>query len=371
MKTEPTIHDILLEAITSTSSYNEWIAHLKNLDRDSGPAITVQELISVYEDIPQGLKWHPEFEVSKHVYLLCVSLHRQGRDDLLETAFLHDIGKIYCTNVGDDRIYSYGHAQVSVPYVDALQEFLKYYELTRSVTKRHMDYHKMSDPRIKNDLHMKEFVKADKKMSTVLFYEFFADEAEENKRKEAEVYREQRESDKTVYIAVGISGSGKSTYLHKHFRDEVIVCPDEIRRKLCGDISDQSKNEEVWNEARCDLLATLHEYGEAVLDATNVNKYRRVCFMSEFNGVRKVALVFPVELEEAIGRVKKDIAEGVDRSNVPVRVIKRQNKNFNRGLKSLVHEFNEVRVIAEVDNGGITLEVVEKIDEAIKEKNNE
>ena len=179
-------------------------------------------------------------------------------------------------------------------------------------------------------------------MNNVLFYEFFHDDEEENRKKEEEVYRKQRESDKKVYIAVGISGSGKSTRLAQMFPADIIVSTDAIRRELTKDISDQSQNSKVWDEAPKRMLEILERKGRVVLDATNVVKYRRICFMSKFNGARKTAIVFPVDLDDAIANVKKDIGNGVIRSNVPEGVIRRQFKNLNKGLESLQHEFNEV-----------------------------
>ena len=250
---------------------------------------------------------------------------------------MHDCGKVDSTNIGNDRIYSYGHAQASLPTIDEFKEYLRYYELTRRISEKHMDYYEMGDPNIKNDLHMKEFVKADKKMSSVLFYEFFAEESSDNEKKQDNLFKSQRESSKVVYIAVGPSGSGKSTYLNKNFKKEVIVCPDEIRKELTKNISDQSKNKEVWEIAKERLLSTVSKFGEGVLDATNVDRYRRIQFMSAFNGTKKIALVFPVDLEESIRRVKVDIESGVDRSNVPEKVIERQHFSFEKGLSSLIH----------------------------------
>jgi predicted ABC-type ATPase len=67
--------------------------------------------------------------------------------------------------------------------------------------------------------------------------------------------------------------------------------------------------------------------------------------MCKFNGYKKIALVFNVDVEEACRRVREDIESGKNRSNVPEKVIRKQYKNFCSGLKSLEHEFNEVRVI--------------------------
>jgi hypothetical protein len=48
-------------------------------------------------------------------------------------------------------------------------------------------------------------------------------------------------------MLVGIPGCGKSTYLRKvNSPNVLIVCPDDIRRELTGDISDQSRNGDVW-----------------------------------------------------------------------------------------------------------------------------
>ena len=55
-----------------------------------------------------------------------------------------------------------------------------------------------------------------------------------------------------------------------------------------------------------------------------------------------MAVVFYTELEDGIARVMADIDAGVDRSNVPEKVIRKQFSNFWRGYDSLYHEFNEV-----------------------------
>lgn len=353
------LHFILLDAINNSSSYDEWKKEIKKTD-------FTRDLLELYEKIPQGLRWHPEFELSKHIYLVSMAVHRQKKDNLLESAFLHDIGKVYATNIGKDRIYSYGHAKVSTIYVDKFKDYLEYYELTRRISEKHMDYIDAGDERIKNDWEMKEFVKADKKMSSVLFYEFFPNEEIENNKKEQEVFKSQMESNKTIYVTVGISGSGKSTYLRNNFDSNIIVSTDYIRKELTKDISNQSKNSEVWEEAKRRLLNILSKNNEAVLDATNVDKFNRINFMSSFNGIKKVAIVFPVNLEVAIERVRSDIENKVDRSNVPEKVIKKQESRFNKGLISLVHEFNEVKVVCNEDNFNIAVSCMDKIEKERK-----
>ncbi len=48
----------------------------------------------------------------------------------------------------------------------------------------------------------------------------------------------------TFTMLIGIPGSGKSTWIKENSKGYEIVCPDVIRTEICGDISDQSKNNE-------------------------------------------------------------------------------------------------------------------------------
>ena len=49
-----------------------------------------------------------------------------------------------------------------------------------------------------------------------------------------------------LILPIGISGSGKSRLYKKEYSDYKLVSPDEIRKFLTGNISDQSKNNEVF-----------------------------------------------------------------------------------------------------------------------------
>jgi len=337
MKYHLSFHDILFNAIQA-QSYSSWIGTLKK------ESLT-KDLIEQYELVPQGLKWHPEFLLSKHVFLVSVSLLRQEMPDLLETAFLHDWGKIHTTNIGKNRIYSFNHEMVSLDKINEVKENLKFPDLTYTTTKNHMKYKSIGDKEIENNLYMKEFVKADKVMSEILFYEFFFQDKESNELKEKELFDLQENSDKVIYIPIGISGSGKSTYIRKNFDSSVIVSPDQIRKEINGDISSQANSDIVWNTTKSRLVDLINKKKIAVLDATNVDRYRRVIFMSNFNGCKKVALVFPISIQEAFDRVSKDIENNINRSNVPLKVIERQYRNLEKGFDSLFNEFTEVNVI--------------------------
>jgi predicted kinase len=149
-------------------------------------------------------------------------------------------------------------------------------------------------------------------------------------------------------MLIGIPGSGKSTYLRSISSDNVkIVCPDDIRRELTGDISDQSKNGEVWDKAKQDILNNISQGFYTILDATNVDTGRRremlSMIRSEFPGIDTYARIFDADPEVSKQRIKKDLENEVVRSNVPDEVIDRMYKQYLDTLNNINSEgFTEI-----------------------------
>lgn len=154
----------------------------------------------------------------------------------------------------------------------------------------------------------------------------------------------------TFYMAIGISGSGKSTILNKVFERDVIVEPDAVRREVTGSVSDQSKDFAVWKEVTNRVNLHLATMGLAVLDATNTKSSLRSQFLKNIpGGIRKVAIVFQIEgtdeeiVDKLYNRIQKDLKKGKDRSAVPKEVIARQLQQFKNGLKNIETQFDEVQ----------------------------
>lgn len=152
-----------------------------------------------------------------------------------------------------------------------------------------------------------------------------------------------------LYFSIGISGSGKSFYYRNRFLSDfkevadflleksltlsdITVSPDDIRREVCGSVSDMSKDSYVWKLAVDRLNKTLKENGYGVFDATGVSGKGRKTFLNKFKNVKKVAIVFDPNVALSKERIKNDLLEGVDRSKVPMFVIDRQFGSFKSSV---------------------------------------
>jgi predicted kinase len=151
-----------------------------------------------------------------------------------------------------------------------------------------------------------------------------------------------------LFVSVGISGSGKSFYYNNRFLldfpevdsflkekgltlDMLKVCPDDIRREVCGDVSDISRDSYVWKLAENRMKSNLDKYGYCLFDATSVSASGRKLFKKLIN-IYKTAIVFEPNVSLSKERIKNDLKEGVDRSKVPMFVIDRQFESFKNNV---------------------------------------
>jgi len=165
---------------------------------------------------------------------------------------------------------------------------------------------------------------------------------------------------KKMYFSIGVSGSGKSFYYRNRFLDDF----NDIRREVCGDVSDCSQDYKVWKMADSRLKETLNTHGYGIFDATGVSQSGRNKFLKKYVGVHKTAIVFEPNVSLSKERIKNDISTGVDRSKVPMFVIDRQFESFKnsvikdakwdglwnkvakkKALENLKNEFDEVVIV--------------------------
>lgn len=87
-----------------------------------------------------------------------------------------------------------------------------------------------------------------------------------------------------VYIPIGIPGCGKSTYYKNNISNVIRLSMDDIRAKICGDISDQSKNNLVYKIYTSQMITHAYDDEDIYLDATNLCPIERTLDMlSEVN----------------------------------------------------------------------------------------
>jgi predicted kinase len=150
-----------------------------------------------------------------------------------------------------------------------------------------------------------------------------------------------------LILPIGISGSGKSYIHNKDYKDCVQVSPDLIREELTGDISNQTKNKEVFKLAFERVDEYLNKGQDVFFDATNVNKDQRKNFTDKYIGtdVEVIYVVLPADIDLSWNRIRKDIREGKNRSNVPYFALVKQKEQYDKSLKSGFNDENVQEVI--------------------------
>ena len=131
-----------------------------------------------------------------------------------------------------------------------------------------------------------------------------------------------------LYIMIGISASGKSTIAKQIAeRDNcIIVSSDAIRGEICeGEVSDQSKNEEVFRIFHRRIKENLLKGNNVIADATNITIKSRKAI---FDAVRKIDCykIGYLVVKNIEGCIKDN--KNSDRVAVPDEVIYRQVRKF-------------------------------------------
>ncbi len=135
----------------------------------------------------------------------------------------------------------------------------------------------------------------------------------------------------TIFMTCGIPGSGKSKFADffgKYFTIEINA--DNIRKELTGDISDQSKNAEVWKEVDRKTTARLAGNYNVFLSNTNldISCIERLSKKYPFNKIVIFLMKDSLDSDLCWKRIQNDLKIGIDRSNVPEDVFNSQYERF-------------------------------------------
>lgn len=146
-----------------------------------------------------------------------------------------------------------------------------------------------------------------------------------------------------VILPIGISGSGKSTWIKSlESSGYTVVSPDDIRREITGNVSDQTQNKLVFQIAHARMFDILDDGGSVIFDATNVNTMNRVKLCQAIWNHKHNAKIgyklFDGDADLSYERIANDINNGVDRSNVPLHVLQRQYANYQHTIEQINSE---------------------------------
>jgi predicted kinase len=147
-----------------------------------------------------------------------------------------------------------------------------------------------------------------------------------------------------IIVPIGISGSGKSKLYKDEYSNMTIISPDLIRYELTNDISNQSKNKEVFEIVNQRVEDCVKNNVDFFYDATNVNTKYRKSFVDKFKGNKDVEItyvVLPADVKVSYERIRNDIKNNVNRSDVPYDVIQIQYGLYKESLK---HKFENENV---------------------------
>lgn len=163
--------------------------------------------------------------------------------------------------------------------------------------------------------------------------------------------------DMSLVVLMGASGSGKSTFAHKHFPSTAVLSSDFFRGLVADDVNDQSASEAAFDALHYVAGIRLAAGRVTVVDATNVQQAGRakLVALARKHHVQTVAIA--LDVPEAVCLARN--AQRPDR-DFGAHVVKRHRNELRRSLRGLAREgFRRVHVlrsVEEVDAAEIVVE---------------
>ncbi|MFD4603505.1 polynucleotide kinase-phosphatase [Streptomyces sp. NPDC058464] len=165
-------------------------------------------------------------------------------------------------------------------------------------------------------------------------------------------------TDLSLVVLVGASGSGKSTFAHRHFKPTEIISSDFCRGLVSDDENDQSATKDAFDVLHYIAGKRLAAGRRTVVDATSVQQEsrRQLIDLAKQYDVLPIAIVLDVPEEVCAERN----AARTDRADMPRRVIQRHIRELRRSLRHLEREgFRKVHVlrgVEEIDSATVVTE---------------
>ncbi|MYQ89110.1 MULTISPECIES: polynucleotide kinase-phosphatase [unclassified Streptomyces] len=151
-------------------------------------------------------------------------------------------------------------------------------------------------------------------------------------------------TDLSLVVLIGASGSGKSTFAHKHFAPTEIVSSDFCRGLVADDENDQSASRDAFDVLHYIVGKRLAAGRRTVVDATSVQSESRkqLVQLARSHDVLPIAIVLDLPEEVCVARN----AGRPDRAGMPRHVIQRHRRELRRSLRGLEREgFRKVHIL--------------------------
>jgi protein phosphatase len=141
--------------------------------------------------------------------------------------------------------------------------------------------------------------------------------------------------DLSLVVLIGVSGSGKSFFAHKHFKSTEIISSDECRGWVCDDPSNQSVSSEAFELLHFIASKRLAIGRLTVIDATNVNERERRSLLNLAHTYHFIPVAIALHIPEEIC-----VARNVQREErkVDASVIRYQQLQLEYSLSQLDRE---------------------------------
>lgn len=298
--------------------------------------------------------FHLEGSVWTHTTMVLDKVNKENIN-LIFAAILHDVGKVFTRYEKETKVSFRGHENASMyKSIDILKEASKTFDIDvlkiLKIVAWHGDLWTKRDNLIEENEHKKNidlkygndydlykellnFVKADVYGRNVLDeYEILRIEDEFKFLDNYIPYdstKFTKEKKSKVYCLIGLSGSGKSTWLkNKKFENFNIISVDKYLEKgklNYNSVDYEKKIKKAHDQTLVEIKDTIIKEKNCIIDMTNLTKETRRKKLSQFPSTKyeKIGIVFLNGEKE----IEKNLSKRTDKK-IPIEVLKKQLNSF-------------------------------------------